>query len=135
MNEVVLQRLNTPNENGVVFTREAFDAQLNSLDPSSLGQRLKAGLVVGEFNPEDRTAQLVDPDNVCVKIYSAFISDGCVMGMVAAEGPKAKLLQEIIDARLPITLQMRALVEQSDPTNPKKVTRLNNIITFDLVTY
>jgi hypothetical protein len=79
--------------------------------------------------------QLVDLDNTCLKIYSAFISDGCVMGMIAAEGPKAKLLQEILDARLPIMLQMRALVEQADPTNPQKVTRLNNIIAFDLVTY
>ena len=135
MFEAVLQRLNTPDSDGTYFTREPIDEQLQSQALTSLNKRLKAGEVFGEFNPPDPNHMVLDKDNVCLKVHSAFISDGCLMGLIEPTGPQAGRLQEILNARQFVTLKMRAVKEQRAPASPGRVTKISEIFAFDLVTH
>lgn len=141
MFEAVLQRLNVPTlarNSRNTWIEESISRE--AIDLKALNNRLKISPLYGEFNPPDHLFS-VDAENVCVKITSVFVSDGALMGLIEPFGPKGHFLQQIIDARLPVTLTMRARKEYSKTPVPDRpgfedirVQRVADIIAFDLYT-
>jgi hypothetical protein len=130
MTEVVLMKLNVATPSGELYSKEVFAPHL--VKTSEFKDKLKQGLVLGEYLTTPSADIAVNKDNVCLKINDVFISDGYVMAIAEAHGPMAECFQRHIDNRTPIVLEMRAFVTK-DPSDHMTVTQIVDIIAFDMI--
>lgn len=76
----------------------------------TLQEKIKQGMLFGEFNPVRRPLKkliCIDPSAISHKVVSLDVQDRLITGELIPYGPKADLLQKVIDSKEPIVVRNR----------------------------